>query len=227
MRYLTILLLLLLAASVILPAQAEEKAAGRPWEGKTWFVFGDSITSMGYYIDPVNEELGTVSVKYDHSGYDFPQLAAVWQEMLDADFGPDLITIFAGTNDFGHGTPIDETANAVRVILKGLYTKYPSTQIIIITPLQRNSDPEIHPEETEGLGPNKQGKYLADYVEVIREAARDFGTPCLDLYACGGINIVNAREKTVGGDGLHPSAEYGPVLGHIIAQFILNYAPMN
>ena len=36
-----------------------------------------------------------------------------------------------------------------------------------------------------------------------------------------------AREKTQGGDGLHPSAEYGPVLGHIIAQFILNYAPMN
>ena len=65
--------------------------------------------------------------------------------------------------------------NAVRVILRGLYTKYPLAQVIVITPLQRNSDPEIHPEETEGLGPNKQGKYLADYVD------RDGKIPIVDV----------------------------------------------
>ena len=64
-------------------------------------------------------------------------------------------------------------------------------------------------------------------MEAIKEAAREYGTPVLDLYACGGINVINAREKTQGGDGLHPSEAYGLVLGHIIAQFILNFAPMN
>ena len=41
------------------------------------------------------------------------------------------------------------------------------------------------------------------------------------------MNLLNAREKTMNGDGLHPSITYGPVIGHIIAQFISGYAPYN
>lgn len=229
MRTISILLLFLLLMGLTAPAAAEGPAGSpkSPWEGKTWFAFGDSITSLGYYIDTVNAELGTSCVKFDHSGYSYPELAQVHKEMTEADFGPDLITLFAGTNDFGHGKPVEEMENSVRVILKDLYLAFPKTQIIVITPLQRNSDPAVHPTETEGLGPNSQGRYLIDYVETIKAVAAELGTPCLDLYACGGINLLNAREKTLNGDGLHPSEEYGKVLGHIIAQFILQYAPMN
>ena len=196
------------------------------WQGKTWYAFGDSITSLGYYIDTVNEELGTVSVKYDHSGYSYAELANVYTEMI-TDTAPDLITLFAGTNDFGHSGRIKDMENGLRTILNGLYTAYPTVQIVIITPLQRNFDHESKPIETGGLGPNKLGKYLIDYVKAIRAIAEEYGTPCLDLYSCGGMNLLNAREKTMNGDGPHPSVTYGPVIGHIIAQFISGYAPYN
>ena len=195
------------------------------WQGKTWYAFGDSITSLGYYIDTVNEELGTVSVKYDHSGFAYPDLAEVYTEMITEE-APDLITIFAGTNDFGHSGKPEETETSMRMILSGLYSAYPLVQIVVITPLQRNSDHESTPIETGGLGPNELGYYLIDYVNVIRNVASEYGTPCLDLYTCGGINLINARSKTLNGDGLHPSAEYGPVIGHMIAAFVKGLAPV-
>ena len=204
-----------------LPARAES-----PWKGATWYAFGDSITSLGYYIDQVDEELGTVSFKYDHSGFSYAQLAGVYREMI-TDSAPDLITLFAGTNDFGHSGTIEDMEAGLRTILDGLYTAYPRVQIVIITPLQRNFDHESKPIETGGLGPNELGKYLIDYVKAIRAITEEYGTPCLDLYSCGGINLLNAREKTMNGDGLHPSITYGPVIGHIIAQFISGYAPYN
>lgn len=219
--------LILLVLCMITNCAVSEPAQPRsPWEGKTWYAFGDSITSLGYYIDTVNEELGTVSVKYDHSGYAYPDLAGVYTEMI-TETPPDLITIFAGTNDFGHSGWIEDMEKGLRTILDGLYTAYPTVQIVIITPLQRNSDHEATPIETGGLGPNDLSCYLIDYVETIRNIAAEYGTPCLDLYSCGGINLLNAREKTMNGDGLHPSKEYGPVIGHIIASFIKGLAPMN
>ena len=194
------------------------------WRGKLWYAFGDSITSLGYYIDTVDAELGTVSVKYDHSGLSYSQLADVYTEMI-SDVTPDLITLFAGTNDFGHSGSVKAMESGLKKILDGLYTAYPTVQIVIITPLQRNSDHEARPIETGGLGPNELGKYLIDYVQAIRNIAEAYGTPCLDLYSCGGINLLNARAKTMNRDGLHPSESYGPVIGHIIAQFISQFAP--
>ena len=196
------------------------------WHGKLWYAFGDSITSLGYYIDTVNEELGTVSAKYDHSGFSYPQLAEVYTEMI-SNVTPSIITLFGGTNDFGHSGSIKEMENGLKTILDVLYNAYPTVQIVIITPLQRNCDHELKPIETAGLGPNEQGLYLIDYVQAIRDIAEAYGTPCLDLYSCGGINLINAREKTMNGDGLHPSKSYGPVIGHIIAQFISQFAPFD
>ena len=218
---LSIVLCICLICCTCSPVNAESSSL---WQGKLWYAFGDSITSLGYYIDTVNEELGTVSVKYDHSGFSYSQLAEVYTEMI-SDTIPSIITLFAGTNDFGHSGSIEEMQIGLRTILDGLYTAYPTVQIVIITPLQRNFDHESKPIETGGLGPNEQGLYLIDYVRAIRSIAETYGTPCLDLYSCGGINLINAREKTMDGDGLHPSKSYGPVIGHIIARFINQFAP--
>ena len=195
------------------------------WVNKKWFAFGDSITAMGYYIGTVDSDIGTKSTKYGHGGWSLAELKNVYTEMIGTGTTPDIITIFAGTNDFGHSGTVEAMEDGLQTILEGLYTAFPKVQIVIITPLQRNFDATDVPTETSGLGPNSLGKYLIDYVDAIKETAKNYGTPCLDMYSVGGINMINASEKT--SDGLHPNAGYGVVLGHIISSFIDDYAPYN
>lgn len=201
-----------------------ENLQGRQWDGKKWFAFGDSITDYGYYIPTVDAELGTESTKYGHGGYSYAQLASVYTEMIGG-ATPDLITLFAGTNDFGHSGTIEAMRGGMETIINGLYTAFPKVQLVIITPLQRNFDATQYPTETSGLGPNSLGKYLIDYVEVIREVAEKYSIPCLDFYSMGGINANNASVKTI--DGLHPNSSYGVNLGFMIAEFIKGYKPFN
>jgi len=193
------------------------------WNGRKWFAFGDSITYRGHYIPTANNLLGTMSTKFGHSGYSYAELATVYTEMIDGTT-PDVITLFAGTNDFGHNGTISDMVSGMRTIIDGLYTAYPKVQLIIITPLQRNYSGSAS-GEIAGLGPNNLGKYLIDYVNAIKEIAQEYSIPCLDLYSCGGINMNNVSVKTE--DGLHPIATYGAVLGHQIGNFILGYMPFD
>lgn len=194
------------------------------WKNKKWFAFGDSITAMGYYIDTVNNELETISTKFGHGGYSYKQLSTVYTEMIDGTT-PDIITLFAGTNDFGHSGTIADMVSGMETIINGLYTAYPKVQLVIITPLQRNFDASQTPTETSGLGPNSLGLYLIDYVEKIREVAEKYSIPCLDFYSMGGINANNASVKTL--DGLHPNSSYGDIMGYMIAKFIESLKPFN
>ena len=191
------------------------------WSGSTWFAFGDSITGMGYYIPQVDEELGTISTAYGHGGASYAQLASYYTEMIGGDT-PDLITLFAGTNDFGHSGTIDAMKGGMRTIIEGLYQAFPKVTLIIIAPLQRDYT-GADPGETAGLGPNSLGLYLVDYVDAIKEIAQEYSIPCLNLYNEGGINSHNASEKT--SDGLHPNSAYGVCIGHMIANFAKNYLP--
>lgn len=128
------------------------------------------------------------------------------QRFADMDDDADVIVVFGGTNDYGHGdapfgsfsdrTP-DTYCGALHYLMNGLITKYPLAQIVFLTPLHREN------ENTEN---ESNGLALKAYVDKIRETAEFYSIPVLDLYASGGIIPDNARQKEMYcPDGLHPN----------------------
>ena len=145
---------------------------------------------------------------------DFPSRVA------EMDPDADLIVVFGGTNDFGHGDApfgefADRTAETFCGALHELYTallvKYPHAPVVILTPLHRSSEAE----------PNMHGKMLKDYVDMIRKTAEYYSLPVLDLYASYGVQpAVPAMLETYMPDGLHPNDAGHVILTNKIAKFI-------
>ena len=145
---------------------------------------------------------------------DFPSRVA------EMDPDADLIVVFGGTNDFGHGdAPFgefsDRTADtfcgALHVLYTALLEKYPDKQIMVMTPLHRSS---------ENI-PNMHGKILAEYVDMIRKAAEYYSLPLLDLWAVSGIQpAVPVMKEKYMPDGLHPNDAGHVILTNKIAKFI-------
>ncbi len=211
-----------------------------PWVGKTAVFVGDSITKGSgcdgqKYWEILAEELGFAnvvgmgvggscwSVKSDYGTGNSP-LINRYQTIPEAD----LIQIFMGTNDYGHGTPlgsIDDTTDvsfygALNVILPALQQKYPSSRIVVVTPLHRynadtnkndlNYDYEAHPVT---------GKTLKDYVDAMKEVCERYSIPVIDMFSISGLNpIVESIKNMYMPDGLHPNAE-----GHKLMANIMKY----
>ncbi len=145
---------------------------------------------------------------------DFPS------RVTEMDPDADLIVIFGGTNDFGHGdAPFgdfsDRTADTFCGALHELYVslleKYPEAVIMVMTPLHRS---------TEDI-PNMHGKVLKEYVDMIRKAAGYYSLPVLDLYATSGIQpAVPVMKDKFMPDGLHPNDAGHVILTGKIAKFI-------
>lgn len=135
-------------------------------------------------------------------------------EQMDAD--ADVIVVFGGTNDFGHGdapmgTMQDRTAESFYGGLHVLYTrlieKYPDKLIVIATPLHRWNEENPHGDAK----PVAVGK-LRDYVQAIRQVAEFYSLPVLDLYATSGLQpCVETQRQMYMPDGLHPNDA-----GHVI-----------
>lgn len=137
----------------------------------------------------------------------------------------DLICIFGGTNDFGHGdapmgsfgckTP-DTFYGALYTLTLDLINKYPTARIVYFTPLHRKTKPE---PRYKGDGYWSQ----EDYVDAIRKNAAFFACPVLDLRTESGIQPqipVIAEKFTT--DGLHPNDAGYERLFRIIDRYIEN-----
>lgn len=152
----------------------------------------------------------------DNPRHDFDFPSRVAEMVPDAD----VVVVFGGTNDFGHGdapfgTFADRTADTFCGALHELYTtlleKYPTAQFVIITPLHRG---------TEAIS-NMHGKVLKDYVDAIRQAAEYYSLPVLDLYANYGVQpAVSVMKETYMPDGLHPNDAGHVILTNKIVKFI-------
>ena len=123
----------------------------------------------------------------------------------------DVVAVFGGTNDFGHGdapfgslSDREETSfcGACHVLMQRLLETYPDAQIVVITPLHRS-----HESET---GSNELGfprdHTLEEYVDAIIAIAGYYGLPVLDLFRTSGlqpaVKIIRSRFMP---DGLHPN----------------------
>ena len=160
-----------------------------------------------------------------HDCYDQDNFCARVSKM-DAD--ADVVMVFGGTNDFGHGeAPIGEMSDrtpdtfygALHTLYSSLIERYPDSKIAILTPTHRISE-----DNPRGDGSKlADGALLKDYVEAIREVAEYYSLPILDLYKDSGLQpkIAIIKEKYVP-DGLHPNDEGHKILADKIAKFIKN-----
>ena len=211
--------------------------------GKKINFLGDSITEgVGTsapekrYPDLIAADCGCIVRNYGISGtriarqyhptvdnpsfdLDFPSRVA------DMDPDADIIVVFGGTNDFGHGdAPFgdfsDRTADtfcgAIHELYVSLLEKYPTATIMVITPLHRlNEDSPIGDNKPAPVGT------LKEYTEIIREVAQWYSLPVLDLFAMSGMQprVPVIQEKFVP-DGLHPNDDGNRKLADLLISFL-------
>ena len=133
----------------------------------------------------------------------------------------DLIVVYGGTNDFGHGRePLGELGDtdgyqsfygAIKQLYDVLTERYPNAKIFFATPFPRRIENE----------PNMHGKLLKDYVQAVIESGKKWGFPVMDLNAECKIDAQDlaVREKYLP-DGLHPSIDGHRLIFELFDKFI-------
>lgn len=137
---------------------------------------------------------------------------------MDAD--ADIVVIFGGTNDFGHGDapigcPEDRTPDtfygACHTLMSSIIEKYPHATVVFMTPLHRAT-------ETKANRPS-----LCEFVAIIREVAEFYSIPVLDLYATAGIQPqIAVQRELYAPDGLHPNNLGAEKIADRLGAFLLS-----
>ena len=177
-----------------------------------WAILGKETgaTVRGYGISGTRFAKQTNPSIWPSHDLDFVMRA---QEMDD---DADVVVVFGGTNDFGHGdAPIgnpydrDNTTfyGACHKLFTDLINKDPTSTIVIMTPLHRlNEDNPCGDAKPAPVGA------LIDYVNIIKEVAAYYSLPLLDLWSLAGIQPkVEINRAKYCPDGLHPNDD-----GHLI-----------
>lgn len=141
--------------------------------------------------------------------------------LKDLDKNADLVFVFGGTNDFGHGdAPIgnkeDNTPStfygACNYIAQSLLKKYKKDQITFILPLPRHDEDNPYGEGNK----EKASLNLEGYKNIIKEVLDKYGITYLDFSK----EFGKAKENKLFYDGLHPSDEGHDLLAHLVVNFI-------
>ena len=205
---------------------------------------GDSITEGHGCTDPENcfasriaREYGAVCRNYGIGGTRIArQKQPSENPRHDLDFvgrydqmdpDADIVAVFGGTNDFGHGdAPIGDMADrtpdtfygALHLLYTGLITRYPSARIVVLTPLHRICEESPYGSKGKAVPAGT----LIDYVRIIRQVAEYYSLPILDLFANSGLQpkVPIIQERFIP-DGLHPNDEGHRLLAEQIAAFLM------
>ena len=195
---------------------------------------GDSITEgvgasdpSKCYVSLIAEQTGAVCRNYGISGtriakrrvpYDIPEFDRYYASRVpEMDPDADIVVVFGGTNDYGHGdAPLGEMNDrtiwtyygALHVLFTALLEKYPAAQIVVLTPLHRDDE-------------EKRTPTLKPFVDATRQVAEFYSLPVLDLWANYGIQprIPVMKEMYVP-DGLHPNDAGHAILANKLRAFL-------
>lgn len=205
---------------------------------------GDSITEgssgggPGYrFSDLIAQKYGAVCNNYGVGGSRIARQHLSANADWDRDFcmraeemdpEADVIVIFGGTNDYGHGDapigiPSDRTPmtfyGALHTLYSFLLERYPHARIVVITPMHRLGewDPRGNCKPEDVLP-------LKGYVDIIREVAEWYSLPVLDLYKESGLQpeVPAICRDFFLEDGLHPNTAGHVLLAEQIGKFLEN-----
>ena len=188
-------------------------------KGKRINFLGDSITEgvgaseyARCYVEQFAAATGAVCRNYGISGtriakrrvpYEIPEFDRYYASRVpEMDPDADIVVVFGGTNDYGHGdAPLGEMNDrtiwtyygALHVLFTALIEKYPTAQIVILTPLHREDE-------------EKRTPILKPFVDATRQVAEYYSLPVLDLWANYGIQPrIPVMKNMYVPDGLHPN----------------------
>ena len=132
----------------------------------------------------------------------------------------DLVVTFGGINDYIGGIDFDTFKTAVDTYFEYLIKNFTQARICVFTPLR-----------TYNIYKNTAGHYQTEYADYIREVAKSYCLPVLDLTTesgfCPFVDEFRAMwTLTPSGystpDGVHPTAEYSEkYLAPMIADYLL------
>ncbi len=138
----------------------------------------------------------------------------------------DIIVVFGGTNDYGHGdapfgTMSDKTPDtfcgAVDFLMNLLKEAYPKKQLVFMTPARREGDEAVSKNSCK----LPDAKPLKSYVDVILSKGEKFGIPVLNLYDDLKINPNIALEKEkYTTDGLHFNDAGQNIIAELVIEFL-------
>ena len=204
---------------------------------------GDSITEgVGAssvekrYTNLVCERLGCQVVNYGISGTRIArQKQTSAKTTWDIDFRTrlplmereaDLVFIFGGTNDYGHGAlhigdveSRDESTFCaqLRLLIEDLIEKYGTERLCFMLPLRRFFE---EPLACKGEERNELGAPLSEYVEKMRRIISEYGIDYIDLYKNG----IEKPETNLGDeytvDGLHPCDKGYVLIADRVCEYI-------
>jgi lysophospholipase L1-like esterase len=134
----------------------------------------------------------------------------------------DRIVVFGGTNDYGSGdatmgkygdTDLYTFHGAVNTLFSTLIDMYGKEKVIVMLPLKRcNMCYKINPYS---------GKYLVDYVEVIRFYVDKYRLKYIDLFNDGLLEPPEESSEFFT-DGLHPNDKGHEFIAEKFCEFIKN-----
>ena len=151
------------------------------------------------------------------------------EEMVE---DPDVVVVFGGTNDFGHGDAPFGNFNsvseytfygAVHSLVKRIINRYPDKLVVFMTPLHRTSENAVRRDSVtlDGVEYNGNRPVLLDFVNAIKEVCEYYSIPVLDLYSSIGIQpCVPIQKEMFMPDGLHPSPRGAEKIAKRLAAFL-------
>lgn len=217
------------------PTQQPSTTTSSPLKDKKVIFIGDSITEVNArttknYHQFIADRTGLINVNKGISGTGYQDRKNVAYTITDK---PDLICVMLGTNDYGLvggktkplGTAKEHSYTTVAGSIYYTYYQlskvFPTVPIVVLTPTPRiESNPFKEVE-------NGQGYTLGQLVDVIKEIAKQFSFPVLDLYRESNIRVWdNNVNKTFFAwkegmeDGLHPNAKGHEFISYTIQSFL-------
>ncbi|MCJ7690376.1 MAG: SGNH/GDSL hydrolase family protein, partial [Clostridiaceae bacterium] len=189
------------------------------YKDKNWMAIGDGITYNNQYQKYVVEDCEFASVKtIAEAGITLHIMDDKVTKELLKDI--DVVTVFAGVNDFGDNRPlgyiedsilVDTFYSDMKAVIENLEKIKPEMKIIFITTPYVGKD---------GFGflKNNEENTLDDYTKAMIEVCALYDVPILDLHTSSGINASNLVDYSE--DSVHPNEAGMELIGNKIGEFI-------